>query len=644
METMSQVIDSFDTARNAAARHAWREAYGAFSGLDVRELTAADLESFGDAAWWSGKLDEAISLRERAHAAYAAAGDKLGAARLALTLSWDQSGRGAFAVSQGWFANAERLLEGEPESAGHGYLVLTRAVSAMFEGNLAGALGEFDSAFEIAQRVGDRDTQALALAGKGRTLISKGEVERGLALLDEATAVCGELQPFSTGLVYCMTISACQDVGDYRRAAEWTEVANRWCDRLDVTGFPGACRIHRAEMLRLRGEWPEAEAQATTACEELHDFDRYITSGGYYEIGEIRRRRGDFSGAEEAYQSANELGRDPQPGLALLRLAQGKVDAAIAGVKRKLEELHDPLGRLRVLPAQVEISIAARDLKTARSALEELESIVDSYKIGDRRAEAFDATVHLAHGQIELAGKDWVAAAQHLRRSRDAWQRVGAPYETAKARMLLGVAFRRQGDEHGGAAELETALATFERLGATLDADRVKELLGRLEARRTFLFTDIVESTKLAQTLGAEKWKRLLARHDELVREHIGEYGGEVIKQTGDGFFASFANPKAAVDAAVAIQRALDAEIVAPDIRIGAHSGGAFHTDADSSDYGGQGVHLASRIGAAAGAKEILVSRETLDGVGTAFRLSEPRSETLKGFEQPVELVSVDWR
>jgi class 3 adenylate cyclase len=210
--------------------------------------------------------------------------------------------------------------------------------------------------------------------------------------------------------------------------------------------------------------------------------------------------------------------------------------------------------------------------------------------------------------------------------------------------MLLGIAFRRQGDEHAATAELEAAAAVFERLGARLDEERVKELLGRLETRRTFLFTDIVDSTKLLETLGAEKWKRLLARHDQLVRERIVETGGEVIKQTGDGFFASFGNPKAAIAAAVAIQRALDDEIVAPDVRIGAHTGGAFLTDTDFSDYGGQGVHTAARIGAAARPGEILVSRETLDGIGTAFRLSAPRSETLKGFEQPVDVVSVDWR
>jgi len=642
---MSQVVGSLDSARQAAARHAWREAYDAYSSADSLDLTPEDLESFADAAWWTGKLDEAISLRERSYAGFAAAGEKPGAARVALTLSWDQSGRGAFAVSQGWFANAERLLEREPDSVEHGYLALTRAVNTLFaEGDIPAAIGDFDRAYEIARRLGDPDTQTLALVGKGRALVKKGEVEQGLALLDEATAACGELRPYSTGLVYCMTISACHDVGDYRRAAEWTEVANRWCDRLDVNGFPGACRLHRAEIMRLRGDWPAAEAQAVAACEELHDFDRRITAGGYYEIGEIRRRRGDFAAAEEAYRTANELGRDPQPGLALLRLAEGKVDAAVAGVKRTLEEEQDPLSRLRSLPAQVEVAIAAGDLRTARAAADELEHIVDSYKIGDRRAPAFDAAVHLAAGQIKLAESDAEAAAQRLRQARDEWQQVGAPYETAQARMLLGIAFRRQGDEHAATAELEAALAVFERLGAKLDEERVKELLGRLEARRTFLFTDIVDSTRLLETLGDEKWKKLLARHNELVRERIVESGGDVIKQTGDGFFAAFDNPKAAIEAAVAIQRALAAEIVAPDVRIGAHTGGAFHTDADFTDYGGQGVHTAARIGAAAGGGEILVSRETLDGVGTTFRLSEPRAEVLKGFEQPVDVVSVDWR
>jgi class 3 adenylate cyclase len=644
---MSQVVDSLAAAREAASRHAWREAYAAYAGLDGPDLTAEDLERYAEAAWWMGKLDEAISLRERSHAGFAAAGEKLKAARVALILSWDYSNRGAFSVSHGWFAKAERMLEEEPESAEHALLVLTRAVDAMFgEGRLADAIAEFERAFELARRYGDRDTQVLALSGKGRALIKSGEIEQGLALLDEATAaaVSGEVKPYSTGLVYCITISSCQDLGDYRRAAEWTEAANRWCDRLDVTGFPGACRIHRAEIMRLRGDLHDAERVAMAACEELGDFDRFITAGGYYEIGEIRRRLGDFVAAEEAYGKANELGGDPQPGLSLLRLAEGKLDAAVAGITRALQDADDPLSRLKRLPAQVEIAVAAGDLRTARAATAELERIVDSYKIGGRRAPAFDATVNVASGRIALADGDADGAVACLRAARDEWKQVGAPYETAQARMLLGVAFRRQGDEHAATAELEAALATVERLGAKADEQRVKELLGRQQARRTFVFTDIVGSTKLLETLGDLKWKKLLARHNELLRERIVDSGGEVVQQTGDGFFAAFDSPKAAIEAAIAIQRALDAEIVAPDVRIGAHTGGAFETDGDFNRYGGEAVHLAARIGSAAGAAEILVSRVTLEAAGTGFRLSEPRAEELKGFEQPIEVVSVDWR
>jgi class 3 adenylate cyclase len=566
---------------------------------------------------------------------------------MALTLAWDYEGRGAFAVAGGWEASAVRLLDGQPEAPEHGRLLLTKALTAMFaQGDIRAAVSLFEEAFELAKRVGDRDVQMLALSGKGRALIKAGEIDEGLALLDESTAsaMCGDLRAHSTGLVYCITISTCQDLGDYRRAAEWTETANRWCNRLDVSGFPGACRIHRAEALRLRGDWPAAEAQALEACEELRDFDRNITAKGHYEIGEIRRIRGDFEGAEDAYGTANELGRDPQPGLALLRLAEGKADAALSAVTHSLASIEDPLIRLRRLPAQVEIALAAGDLKTARDAALELEQIVDSYKIGKRRAVAFEATVHLTRGQISLAERDWDGAVDALKRARSEWQEVGAPYETARARLLLGIAYQRHGESEGATGELEGALATFEGLGARTDAERTRELLGKVEIRRTFLFTDIVDSTKLLESLGSEKWKRLLARHDEIVGGHIVESGGEIVKRTGDGFFASFDNPKAAIAAAVAIQRALDAEIVAPDIRIGAHSGEAFRTDGDSPDYGGQGVHVAARVGAAAAGGEILVSTATLDGVEAAFRLSEPRMETLKGVEQPIELVAVDWR
>jgi class 3 adenylate cyclase len=644
---VSQLIEPLDAARNAAERQSWRETYDAYTSADRAELTPADLERFADSAWWTGRLDDAIALRERSYAAYGDAGDKLGAARLALTLTWDYLGRGAYAVSEGWFAKAERLLEGLPESVEHAHKSFFRGFTTLLMGaDVDSAAADFEHAYELGQRLGDRDLQAMALTGKGKLAVLTGEVDKGLKLLDEATAaaMAGELNPSATGLVYCCTISSCQELGDYRRAAEWTDAANRWCDGLDVSGPPGECRVHRAQIMRFRGDWPKAEAQAIAACEELHDYNRFVTSAGFYEIGEIRRRRGDFAAADTAYRQADEWGKIPQPGLALLRLAEGRVESAVSGITRSLEEVEEPLSRAQQLPAQVEIALAAGDVKTARSAADELERIVDAYMIGSRRAPAFDATVHLARGQIALFEGELDTAARSLRKARDEWKQISAPYETAQARMLLGIAYRRQRDEDAAVAEFQAALARFEKLGAKLDEERVKELLGG-EARRTFLFTDIVDSTKLLGTLGDDKWKKLLARHNELVRQRIADTGGEVIKQTGDGFFASFGSPKSAIEAAVAIQRALHDEIVAPDVRIGVHTGGAFHTGGgDATDYGGQGVHTAARIGAAAGAAEILVSNETLDGIGTAFRLSEPRTQELKGLEQPVEVVSVAWR
>ena len=642
---MAQVADeTLQAGRDAAARHSWQEAYELLKPA-ARSLAADDLERLAEAAYWTGRLDEAIELRERAYAAHAAAGEKERAALLALSISQDYFMKASLAVSGGWFATAERLLEGADDSPALGYLAFTRGANGLMAGELEPALTELDRALGIAARYSERNLQAMALVAKGRALVLQGEVEEGLALHDEAAAAatCGELDPFATGFVYCCTITSCHGVGDFRRAAEWTEAANRWCDREAIKGFPGACRVHHASIERLRGNWPAAEEHAAQACEELGGFDAWTTGAGFYEIGEIRRRRGDFAAAEEAYRKAKEWGRDPQPGLALLRLAQGKVDAAAAAVKRTLASVEDPIARLRRLPAQVEIALEAGDLKTARAAAEELEEHVDRFRVGGERMPAFEATVSLAWGQIRLTENDLEGAVEKLERAVQTWTAVGAPFEVAEAQMLLGVALRRLGDEEGARDEVTAAKAAFERLGAALLAERAGELLGDRPVRRTFVFTDIVDSTKLVDALGEDKWKKLLGWHDRTLRDLIEAEGGEVIKQTGDGYFAAFQSPAAALAAAVAIQRALDEhEPVAPDVRIGVHTGGAFHPE-DAADYAGQGVHMAARIGALAGGGEILVSRESLDGTAR-YALSEPRSEALKGFEEPVDVVSVDWR
>jgi class 3 adenylate cyclase len=642
---MTQTAATPDAGRQAAALGHWKDAYAHYSVADPEVLTAPDLEAYGESAWWSCRAEQAIELREQAFAAYQAGGDPVAAARLAITLSWDHVGRGAFAVAGGWLARAERLLASQPEGREHAYLALMQAMQLLESGQVEGGGGLLDRALELAVRFGARDIESIALTGKGRMLIHAGDVDAGLTMLDESTAsaLSGELPPFPAGLVYCMTISACQELGDLRRAAEWTDVANKFCDRSDLSGFPGACRIHRAQVMRLRGNWTAAEEQAIAACEELHDFNYWVTGNGLYEVAEIRRIRGDFAAALETYRRADELGRDPQPGLALLRLAEGKVETAAAAVRRALEAADGPLLRLGLLPARVEVTLAAGDLRGAREARDEIEATVTSYKIANRVAPAFDATLSMVRGRIAVAERDWAAAERDLRHAREAWLAVGAPYEVAQARLHLGLVYRREGDEDGATTELEAALATFDRLGAALDSERARELLGRLSTRRTFLFTDIVGSTRLLETLGDDKWRRLLARHDDLVRAAILEAGGEVIKQTGDGFFAAFDQPGPALQAAVHVQRALDREVVAPDVRVGLHTGGAFHTDGDAADYGGQGVHVAARIGAAAGPGEILVSRETLEGVARAFPLSEPRDLELKGVSGLVAVVSVHW-
>ncbi|HSK16896.1 MAG TPA: adenylate/guanylate cyclase domain-containing protein [Gaiellaceae bacterium] len=636
-----------DAGREAARRHAWREAYDLFRSADeTGALAAEDLQSLAEAAWWTGRLDEAIDLRERAYAVAAETGEPRRAAMLALALTQDHGLRGSLNVAGGWLARAERLLSQEPEGPEHAHLALVEGMVALDLGELARAGERFVRARELTVRYGDRNLETLALVFEGALLVSTGEVKEGLGLLDEATAAAtsGELDPLSTGIVYCVTIGSCQALGDCGRASEWTEAANRWCDRLDVDGFPGTCRVHRAEILRLSGDWPRAEKQAVQACEELHDYNRPVTAAGFYEIGEIRRRQGDFAAAEQAYRRADELGRDPQPGLALLRLAQGKVEAAAAGIRRALaDERLDPLARSRRLPAQVEIALTTGAIARARETAEELEAIADRYRAGASRTPAFEGAVQLAWGRIRLAEHNWEDAIVALRAARETWTSVGAPYETAQARLLLGLAYRGDGDEDGAREELIAAKATFERLGAVLDLQRAADLLGVAStARRTFVFTDIVESTKLVEALGDDKWRKLLSWHDRTLREQIEQAGGEVIKQTGDGYFAAFATPEAAVEAAAAIQRALEAhEPVAPDVRIGVHTGGAFHRD--GNDYAGQGVHMAARIGALARGGEILASSESLEG-GSRFALSAPRSETLKGFDDAVELVSVEWR
>ena len=652
---MSQVIESpLDAGRAAAERHAWSEAFDLLTAADKEGLlTAEDLEHLAEAAWWRGRLDDCIDARERAHARYLEQGNKRRAAVMALWLAQDYFAKRADSIGAGWFGKAYNLLEGESESAEHGHLWYMHAMGMSKMNQLDEALQYADKALDVGTRFGDRDVQGFALVIKGATLVKAGRADEGLKLLDEATvaAVSGDLGPMASGFIYCIAISATAKMADYRRAGEWTEASKRWCERQSISGFPGICRVHRAEIMRLRGAWAEAEQEARRALNELQTFNADFAAAGFYELGEIRFRMGDLEGAEDAFREAHELGHEPQPGLALLRLAQGKERAAANAIRRSLDDEVDPLTRARYLPAQAEIALAEGDVETAKVAADEVTEIAKRFD-----SDVLEAMALCAHGAIQLADGDARTATQTLRKALRMWRDADLPYEAARTRLVLALAMRTDDDEEGALLELEAAKSAFEKLGAVLDLRRAIELLGdevsetlpktavpALRVTKTFMFTDIVGSTNLAGAMGDEAWEKVLQWHDDALKDAISAHSGEIVKQVGDGFFAAFDDPSDAIECAVAIQQRLASHRkdhgFAPQVRIGLHS-----TEATlkGGDYAGMGVHEAARIGGIAVAGEILASKDVLSAVRTRFPVSDYRTVELKGVTEPVAVASID--
>ncbi|HEV8572309.1 MAG TPA: adenylate/guanylate cyclase domain-containing protein [Actinomycetota bacterium] len=642
--------DPLQAGREAARRHAWREAFDLLSEADAREaLSAEDLATMAESAWWIGRNEACIGARERAFAAYLERGDPARAGGMAISLYRDHRVRLESGIARGWLLRAERLLADQPESAEHGWLLRSKSGLAAAEGNLERALEAIREALDIGMRSGDRDLQAVALHDQAEYLVRLGRIDEGLAMADEATvaAVGGELGPWATGIVYCNTISLSDALADYRRAGEWTEASIRWCERQSIAGFPGICRVHRADVIRLLGHWADAEREARQACSELEDAGLLMFAGeGFYEVGMIRLRMGDLESAEDAFRQAHGKGRDPQPGLALLRLYQGKVDAAQSSIHRALDETSDRLNRAKLLPAAVEIAVTAGDLEFARAATDELDKIAEEF-----RSPALHAEAAMCRGSVEMAEGDAAAACRSLKRSWQLWQEVDAPYEAARARMLLGEAYRARGDEESAALELRAAQAAFERLGAAADLRRVWELIGpgaaeatALRVTRTFMFTDIVRSTNLVEAMGDQGWEDVLRWHDRTLRSLFTEHGGEEIDHAGDGFFVAFGSAEAAAECAVAIQRTLAehrrSHGFSPQVRIGLHAAEATQL---AGDYRGRGVHVAARVGALAGGGEILATGETLAGDSEGLSVCDRRTVTLKGISEPVEVVTVEW-
>ena len=639
--------DTLERARTALETHDWQGAYDAYLAASIDlELSGDDLQRLAEAAWWTAHPKECIDALERAYAAYSREGNPRRAAYVALHLAEQSSERLQSAQATGWFQRASRLLEGLPESVEHGYLELAMAMTSSGVEDL---MQHGAAMLDIGTRFHDKDLQAFGLMVQGMAHVAKAEVEAGMLLIDEATvaAVGGELTPRATGNVYCMTIVLCRDLADYKRAGEWTEATTRWCERQAISGFPGHCRVRRAEIIRLRGAFAEAELEARHAVQELLSFGELPIAGvGFHEIGEIRLRVGDLDGAEEAFAEAHERGNDGQPGLALLQLARGRPVAARASIRAALADQPLALVRARLLPAQVEIALACHDVAEAREAAEELNEIASKYE-----APLWHANAHQAIGAVLTYEGDAPGAIAELQKALRYWTSSDLPFETALSRRYLALAHRADGDEASAALELQTAHATFERLGAMLEAARCLEAIdagvpkaGR-RVSRTFMFTDIVGSTNLLETIGDDAWEDVVRWHDETLRSAIESHHGEIVHSTGDGFFASFADAPAAASCAVAIQRMLAEHRrlhgFAPQVRIGMH---AAEATVMVDDYAGMGVHQAARVGALAESGEIVVTCETVEGEPIPYSVSNERAVSLKGIARPVRVVSIDWR
>jgi ATP/maltotriose-dependent transcriptional regulator MalT len=464
--------DPLGPARDAIAAHDWAAALDAAqaaapatAGDPRAEADRADLEA--EAAWWLGRIDTCIAARELAYQRYYELCATREAGQCAVWL-WEHHMISARpAIAGAWLRRARNALEGDTECAAYGSLLLREAEVAHGPGDLTGGSARAAEVIDLARRLRSADLEAEALQTRGRIRIDEGDVERGMADLDDAMlfAVEGRLRPFSTGKVYCSLISACEEVGDVDRAAEWTEATLRWAQQHPFAIFPGICRVHRAMVLKRKGDLAEAEREAARACEELSRSHVGNSAAAHSEVGDIRRRLGDLDAAEAAFARAQELNGRPCGALALVRLAQGRTEEAVATIAGCLRDNGHRLSRATLLPIQVHVSVAAGDLDAARAALIELTAIVDEYG-----GPLLRATLLSTRGRLELAEGNPSATAT-LHEAVGAWDAMGVPYEVATARTLLGEALRIGGDEAAATEAFRAAAEVFDGIGARLDAD-----------------------------------------------------------------------------------------------------------------------------------------------------------------------------
>jgi DNA-binding NarL/FixJ family response regulator len=478
---MNDELSHLTSAREHHRASRWVRACKEFAAADrATPLTVDDLESWAEAAQVVGRIDEAIAVLTRCFELRADAGEIHEATRATYWL-WSAHvlARAELAIAAGWVERARALAE-ERGADEYGWLLVPRAYGAIGRGDYATAEGLLHRAVELGLGRGDIDLITIATTMRGRASLKLGSLENGLALLDQAMVriLTRSTSPRATSAMYCAAIGSCYEVQEIARATEWSVALDRWLGTLPQLGgaYFGNCRIYRAILMRLRGDWPRAEAELEQACRDLAVDGRLVAGHAWYELGELRRLQGN-QGVEQAFEQATAFGRSAQPGLALYRLSQGDAETAGAGLRRVLAERKLASDRLVLLPAAVEIFLATGRTEQAKDVVTELEKSAQTYP-----TTAVRAILESARGAVLLSEDRPADALARLRQASDRWRELDAPYETALVGVRIGEACRLLGDEEGALMELRAALATFERLGARPDASRVHLLLSGHDA------------------------------------------------------------------------------------------------------------------------------------------------------------------